>query len=253
VGGICHLLLGLFLALFMPEEGFAPTPQEDRDSWQAFRATLQAGMQSIRARPLLMTILAISFFYGLYSEGLDRLWQPHFLENAAPPTWNGISSVTWFGIIQAAVMLVVVVIAEAARRRAEGLSPQRMAVLLAGLTAVISAGLVLFGMAGNFSVALGAYMTVAIVRQTLQPLYSAWTNRGIPPAVRATVLSTLGQMDAVGQVVGGPAIGVVANQFGLRPAIVLSGLVLSPALLLYRRAFKQAEETASAADEPAGA
>ena len=252
-GGLAHLLLALFLVLFMPEEKFAPTPQEERDTWRAFRATLQAGLGSIRARPLLMTILGISFFYGLYSEGLDRLWQPHFLENAAPPAWNGFSSVTWFGVIQAAVMLVTVVVAEAARRHTEALSPQRMTLLLAGLTGLITAGLVLFGMAGSFSVALGAYMTVAIVRRTLQPLYSAWTNRGIPTAVRATVLSTLGQMDAVGQVVGGPAIGIIANQFGIRPAIILSGIVLSPALLLYRRAFRQTQEAAVAADEPASA
>jgi hypothetical protein len=46
-------------------------------------------------------------------------------------------------------------------------------------------------------------------------------------------------MDAVGQVVGGPLLGLVANQFGFRIALVAAGVVLSPVLLLYRRAYGQ--------------
>ena len=46
-------------------------------------------------------------------------------------------------------------------------------------------------------------------------------------------------MDAIGQVIGGPAIGIIANQFGLRAALVVAGVLLSPVLLLYRRAYGQ--------------
>jgi DHA3 family tetracycline resistance protein-like MFS transporter len=46
-------------------------------------------------------------------------------------------------------------------------------------------------------------------------------------------------MDAIGQITGGPAIGLIANQFGMRVALVLAGFLLSPVLLLYRRAAGQ--------------
>ncbi len=85
--------------------------------------------------------------------------------------------------------------------------------------------------------ALASYSIVAIMRKTLQPLYSAWINRGIPSQVRATVLSTYGQMDAIGQLLGGPAIGAIATRFGLRAAMVVSGLLLALVLPLYRRAY----------------
>ena len=47
-----------------------------------------------------------------------------------------------------------------------------------------------------------------------------------------------GQANALGQVTGGPAIGVVGTLRSVRAALVASGLLLSPALLLYGRALR---------------
>ncbi len=243
VGGLVHILLAIFLALFMPEHGFTPIPAGERNTWGKLSDTFQSGMRTIRVRPLLMTILGISFIYGLYSEALDRLWQPHFLDNVRPPVVLDLSMVTWFGIINASIMVITIAAAEIVRRRTSALDPLRMTRLLSLFSAAISAGLVAFGLARNFPIALAAYGSVAVVRSTLQPLYEAWTNRGLPSAVRATVLSTYGQMDAIGQVIGGPFIGVVANQAGLRVALVAAGILLSPVLLLYRRAYRQTAVT----------
>jgi DHA3 family tetracycline resistance protein-like MFS transporter len=52
--------------------------------------------------------------------------------------------------------------------------------------------------------------------------------------VRATVLSLAGQVDAVGQIAGGPLFGLVATTVSTGAAIVVAGCVLAPALLLYR-------------------
>ena len=38
-----------------------------------------------------------------------------------------------------------------------------------------------------------------------------------------------------GQIAGGPGVGWVGNRFGIRSAIALSGLLLSPAVALYAR------------------
>jgi DHA3 family tetracycline resistance protein-like MFS transporter len=238
-GGLIHILLALFLALFMPENNFTPTPAAERNTWHKLSGTFQAGLHVIRIRPLLVTILGITFIYGLYSEALDRLWQPQFLENVTFPTAGNLSSVTWFGLIDASILAITLLTVEIMRRRTRTFQPQQMPRLLAALSAVISGALVVFGLAMNFPLAAASYGTVTVTRRTLQPLYSAWINRGIPSSVRATVLSTFGQMDAVGQIVGGPAVGLLANQFGMRAALVLAGLMLSPVLLLYRRAAGQ--------------
>jgi DHA3 family tetracycline resistance protein-like MFS transporter len=117
-----------------------------------------------------------------------------------------------------------------------------MTVLLAGLSAIMTGGLLAFGLAQSLPVALIAYGAVDVARGTLGPLFDAWVNRGIPSAVRATVLSSFGQMDAIGQLTGGPLMGIVARRRGIRAAIVLAGIILSPVLALYARAYRQEEE-----------
>jgi len=43
-----------------------------------------------------------------------------------------------------------------------------------------------------------------------------------------------GQANALGQIAGGPAIGALGSARGLRVALLASGALLAPALLLYR-------------------
>jgi DHA3 family tetracycline resistance protein-like MFS transporter len=45
-----------------------------------------------------------------------------------------------------------------------------------------------------------------------------------------------GQVDAVGQIAGGPAVGLIARFVSVVAAITASGLLLAPALLLVRQA-----------------
>jgi DHA3 family tetracycline resistance protein-like MFS transporter len=246
-GGIGHLGLALFLALFMSEHGFTPTPRGERETWRSMGRTFQTGMTAIRQRPLLTTMMVIALVYGLYSEALDRLWQPHLLENFAFPAVGALQPVAWFGLIRAAVFIIAIATTEIMRRRAASLSQARMATLLAIMTAIMALGMILFGLVQGFVLAVAAYLLVAVTRATLGPLYNGWTNQGIPSEVRATVLSTLGQMDAIGQVAGGPFLGVVATRLGMRAAMAGSGLLLLPLLPLYRRAREQAPPRPAAA------
>jgi DHA3 family tetracycline resistance protein-like MFS transporter len=85
------------------------------------------------------------------------------------------------------------------------------------------------------------------MRRASEPLYSAWINRQIESRVRATVLSMSSQCDALGQVVGGPIIGLIASGVSIRAAMVVTGLSLAPVLLLFR------QKPTGAALEAAGA
>ena len=57
--------------------------------------------------------------------------------------------------------------------------------------------------------------------------------------VRATVISMRGQVDAFGQTVGGPPVGFIGNAFSIRAALLASGALLSPVLLLYTYAARK--------------
>jgi DHA3 family tetracycline resistance protein-like MFS transporter len=74
------------------------------------------------------------------------------------------------------------------------------------------------------------------MRQNGGALYGAWLNKGLNPEARATILSMNGQVDAIGQIVGGPMVGSLALRLGLRAAMITVALMLTPALGLYARA-----------------
>jgi DHA3 family tetracycline resistance protein-like MFS transporter len=100
-GGILYVLLSLILLLVMPERGFKPMPREEHSSWQNLANTFRQGIKTVRGRPDLTAILLIGLFYGLYSEGFDRLWTKHLLDSFSFPRLLELSTVTWFGIIDA--------------------------------------------------------------------------------------------------------------------------------------------------------
>ena len=96
-------------------------------------------------------------------------------------------------------------------------------------------GKVLDLLAPGFIIALISQWVVSFMRNVSGPIYGAWLNQNINSEVRATVLSMSGQSNALGQTIGGPAIGAIGTVFSVRAALVVSALLLSPALALYAR------------------
>jgi hypothetical protein len=110
--------------------------------------------------------------------------------------------------------------------------------LLLALDALTMAGMLAFALAGNFAFALGTFSFTTLVRGVAEPVYMTWINEGLDPGVRATVISMSSQSGALGEASAGPVIGAIGNIFGVRPALTVAALVLSPTLLLYVRAMK---------------
>ena len=79
---------------------------------------------------------------------------------------------------------------------------------------------------------------VGALRSVRQPIFDAWLNQGLDPKTRATINSMGSQSDAVGQAAGGPALGLIGNA-SVPFALVVSGLLRLPSLLLYARAIKR--------------
>jgi hypothetical protein len=93
--------------------------------------------------------------------------------------------------------------------------------------------------AGSFGLALAAYLASRVLRQVAAPILDTWMNLQIESSVRATVLSMRAQSDSLGQVVGGPILGVLATAFALRAALLGTALVLVPAQAIYARALRR--------------
>jgi DHA3 family tetracycline resistance protein-like MFS transporter len=239
VAGLLFAGLGTFALLAMSEHGFTSARREGSSSRQSLVHTLRGGLETVRLKPVLITILAIGTIAGMSSEGFDRLWPVIFLEKLHFPSLGRLDPVVWFGIINAVARLLTIAVAEVVRRRLDSTSHLAVAWTLFGMYALLEAGVVLFAMSGNFALALGTYWTVYLLRRTNEPLFIAWVNQSLEPGVRATVLSLNTQMDAMGQIAGGPLFGVIAKFVSVRVAVMTAALLLSPALLLFVRTVRR--------------
>ncbi len=233
-GAISLILMTLFLLVFMPEDGFAPTPSQERNTWQKMGDTFREGLKVIRGRPVLLSILGIGIFVGLYSEGWDRLWQAHLLQTFDLASVTLFTPLVWIAILDLLASLLSVGAMEVMRRRIDMNNTRSLTRAVFWLTAVMVGGIMLYGLAPHIGVALILFFVFSGARSLIGPLFATWSNQHIDSQVRATVLSMQSQTDAIGQIVGGPPIGAI-GQFSLRAAFIASGLILSPALYLLRR------------------
>jgi DHA3 family tetracycline resistance protein-like MFS transporter len=96
-----------------------------------------------------------------------------------------------------------------------------------------------FALASNLTAAIAFLWVASVMSQAFMPVQRAWLNRSLDPSNRATLFSVDGQADALGQIVGGPMIGVVASGVSIRAALVVSATLLGLALPLFARAFRQ--------------
>ncbi|NLG51667.1 MAG: MFS transporter [Chloroflexi bacterium] len=233
LGGVLMIGLALYLAAYMPEDGFRPTPAKDRTTWQSMAKTLGDARRMVGRQPLLGIMLGIGLFYGLYSEGVDRLWTLHVLDIGLPAL-GALQPVTWFALIKIVGQFISLGATELARRRVDTRHPEVMSRVLLLAAGLIVCSLVGLGLARSIWVALALLWGIGALRSITGPLYGAWFNAHIDdPQVRATMFSASSQVDSIGQVGGGSLIGAVGDLVSVRAALATSALLLAPVLPLY--------------------
>ena len=242
VGGVGFLLLALFLALSMQETGFEPRQGVDRDPVRGIVGTLRRGVALARARPLVWTILGVALFAGASSETFDRLWEAQMI--AGPGLPARIGPPTWFALVAVVTAALGIVSAEVARRALDRADPDGRArrplvAALLALTLLQVGAVAAFGLAGRLDLAVSMYLLARVSGRLNAPLYRAWLNRELEPATRATAFSAAGVADALGQVAGGPLLGLVAVAVGMPAAFVGAAMLLGPAAWLLGRAWRR--------------
>jgi DHA3 family tetracycline resistance protein-like MFS transporter len=232
LGGALFIILTTGLMLVMPEQHFHPNPTSERSSWRQMSDTFRAGLRLVRGQRILLAILAIGLFYGLYSEGLDRLNTKHLLETFTLPEMGGLQPVVWIGAIGLIGQFLSAGVLRLAEKRLDMTTGRPLARALLGVNVVLVGGLVGFALAGSFVMAVLFRWLITLSRTLIEPIYATWINQHIDSSVRATVISMSSQVDAFGQIVGGPPIGVFGERFGIRAALAASAAILSPVVAL---------------------
>jgi len=251
VAGFGTIFVALLLLVVMPETGFRPAPKEDRSTWGHMWHTFRQGVNAVRLRPRLLPILGVGLFYGLYSEGFDRLWVKHMLDTFALPAFFGQTEVGFFALMRAGAVLLSIAATHFVEKRLNTESPSAIGRAVIAITALLAAAIIGFALSPFLALTIGIYWLISMLRNVNNPLHTAWVNQRLDPQVRATVLSMSGQVDAIGQVAGGPSVGLIARAFSVVAAITTSGLLLTPALWLARRAGSLTDAAPRAEQSPA--
>ena len=252
VGGLGQLAVVALLLVAMPETGFTRQPR-DGGRIPHLRAPLVRATALVRSRPVIGSILLIAVFHGAASETMDRLWELRLIEGFTFPAIGPIDGIAaWFGAINLVSMVLAIAATEIVRRRIDPSSHHAVTGLLLALQVALIGTVAAFGLAPALAVALSALWGYWLVRDVVAPLSEAWLNQHLESSTRATVFSFAGQADALGQLAGGPLLGLVAATAGTPAAIVASGLVLVPSVFLYARARRQGDPAPEEADAVQG-
>jgi DHA3 family tetracycline resistance protein-like MFS transporter len=239
VGGLLFLALGLLLVLVMPEAGFRPASRGELSRARALARTARDGGRLVRARPILLLIVGIAFFGGMWSEGIDRLWEAHLLVDVGVPGLGSLDPILWFGVLNAGALLLALAVAQPLVPRFERAGRRAMARILLVLDGVLIAATLAFALAGSFLLAVAAFWAIDVARSLSYPVWATWLNANVDDSrVRATVISITNLGDSAGEWGGGPVLGAVGSAFGMRAALSVGALVLAPALWLYGRAIR---------------
>ncbi|MFA6376165.1 MAG: MFS transporter [Candidatus Paceibacterota bacterium] len=238
IGGLFYGLQAVFIGLFMPENNFAPTPARKRETFRSMKNIFAKGIASVRNNNVLLAIIVTGAIFGMFSEGFDRLWTPYILQDFSFPAIGNLKPVVWFGIVSMVAAALAAIITAAFNRRTNAANHRSTvkALFIANILLVVS--VIGFGVASGFAAAVTMYWLAAAFREIREPLYNSWANQNTTSNLRATIFSMCSQANALGQVIGGPILGVIAVAFAIKTSIVAAGLVLVPTLFFYAYSIK---------------
>ena len=233
VSGVLFIILALFLWLYMPENNFKPSAPGDLNTFKKMVYTFKSGLKIVKSKSIIMILLAVTLFYGLSSEGYDRLSYAHFLQDTTLPKLGNLSSVTWFGIFGILGMILSFIVMHFMAKNLKNEDNRKNGKLLLCINILYISSMLIFALTKNFSLMLIAYLATNTFRIINEPIFSAWLNGHIDDNSRATVLSINGQMNSLGQILGGPIIGIIATNISVSIGIACTSLLVTPVLVLY--------------------
>ncbi|MGU8752979.1 tetracycline efflux MFS transporter TetA(P), partial [Clostridium perfringens] len=224
VSGVLFIILALFLWLYMPENNFKPSAPGDLNTFKKMVYTFKSGLKIVKSKSIIMILLAVTLFYGLSSEGYDRLSNAHFLQDTTLPKLGNLSSVTWFGIFGILGMILSFIVMHFMAKNLKNEDNRKNGKLLLCINILYISSMLIFALTKNFSLMLIAYLATNTFRIINEPIFSAWLNGHIDDNSRATVLSINGQMNSLGQILGGPIIGIIATNISVSIGIACTSL-----------------------------
>ena len=227
--GLVMIAVGGYLHLVMREDHFTPGREQER----GFVETLRAGLNVVVTRPRLRVLVGVIIVVDMGSEVFDRLGHKFFLDNGG---WEDDSLIGLGALFLVLAVAGLAVNALAARALETGSGVARLASVLL-LVAAIGA---MITISTSMLVFIGVgLMLQDSTREALWPVLEGWANRDAPSEVRATVHSLMGQVTAMGELVGGMALGALAQATSIRLVLAIAAVLWFLAAGLATRGYQR--------------
>ena len=244
--GMLAIAAAGYLAITMPEAGFE-SPRRRADGspgparTSAWRDAITLWMRGARLvggnRSLLAVTLSATIAAGAW-EANDQLSALRLFELGLTQL-DGREAVLFFGAIWFVMSALAIPMMAWLRWRLDQpdrRSARRDAFLLARFLTIAAAGALALALSPWFAIALIGWAILDVAGETAYSLAEAMANRHADSSVRATVVSFVGQSQAVGEVSIGLALGTVAQivsvPFALAIAAVLFAVSAAPAAVV---------------------
>jgi len=254
VMGMLAIAAAGYLAITMPEAGFesprrraggtarpahtgAPSVQRT-SAWGDAVKLWKQGARLVRRDPSLLAVaLSATVAAGAW-EANDRLSVLRLFDLGLTQL-GGREAVLFFGAVWFVMSALAIPMMAWLRRRleqADQRSARRDAFLLARFLTIAAAGALALALSPWFTIALIGWAILDVASETAYSLTEAMANRHADSSVRATVVSFVGQSQAVGEVSIGLALGTVAQfvsvPFALAIAAALFAVSAAPAAIV---------------------
>ena len=188
-----------------------------------FRQSRTSIQFSLRHKILFYLIIALFFvsFWNMF--GGDIVWQP-FLKNTGFPVYA-------FGFLFSGLTLVGGIAPYFAKPILRRIGKENNYLALAILAQIIIVFLVLFVTKWAYGVIL--LLSAFFAMDIYQPIQKNYFQKFIPSKMRATITSFQGMVMALAFALSAPLAGFLGDTLGPKMTIVLSGVFLIPAVILY--------------------
>lgn len=234
LSGISFFIFSILILVLMPEKNFKKEQISDYNPFTQMKNTFTKGLFEIKSSKFLFLLILVSLIIGLYSEGFDRLWAFRFWKDLKIPFVDDINPIYWFAIFQFGAIVLNLSIVEFIKKNIDKKSSTYLVNAQSILNLLLSASVFFFAFTGNFYLALASFWGVQSLRNTNSSIQNILINKNIQNSnVRATVLSMSGQMDQIGQMIGGPLIGFLASVYSVSTALIISSFLIIPIAMIY--------------------
>ncbi len=239
VGAIGFILLSLYLHKSMTETKIVTHETKESLSFiHDMKSMLTSVFSSFKGNRILRYVILIALIVGIYSEGFDRLWISH-ITNSIEGALSEKNMIFLVGGLQFATSLLTIIVFQFLNRLAEKIQFNSLYKGLRLSYFILIVALIGFALSTNLMGFMFFFLIIQVIRYLTSTFETIWFNQLITDSSkRATFFSVKGQVDAIGQIGGGPVSGFISQYSSIKIGLTISALLLTPVLIIFQKLAK---------------